>query len=240
MSTPTTQPAGRRITISGYSLYVRELGSEGPLIPPRLLVHNALSSSKIWARAMPLLAHHTRCVAPDLPGHGDSADLARDAPVPDMPHVLVDIAEECGMPMFDLIGASRGGGFALGLAARFPQRVRRLVLVGATGMITTHSNHKLADEDEKAVLRHLKVRATPKNSGARALLTSFERDMDVGLQDDSVSQRHAMIFVDEAGASLLDMASTNGSFLNGKRASSVELALGDLVRIGETRIEVRG
>ena len=113
-------------------------------------------------------------------------------------------------------------------------------LVGATGMITTHSNHKLADEDEKAVLRHLKVRATPKNSGARALLTSFERDMDVGLQDDSVSQRHAMIFVDEAGASLLDMASTNGSFLNGKRASSVELALGDLVRIGETRIEVRG
>ena len=49
-----------------------------------------------------------------------------------------------------------------------------------------------------------------------------------------------MIFVDEAGASLLDMASTNGTFLNGKRTSSSELSLGDLVRIGETRIEVRG
>ena len=113
-------------------------------------------------------------------------------------------------------------------------------LVGATGMITQHSSHRLSDEDEKAVARHLKIRATPKMAGARALLTSFERDPDVGLQDDSISQRHAMIFVDEAGASLLDMASTNGTFLNGKRTSSAELALGDLIRIGETRIEVRG
>lgn len=117
---------------------------------------------------------------------------------------------------------------------------RSQTLVGATGMITQHSLHRLSDEDEKSVTRHLKIRATPKMAGARALLTSFERDADVGLQDDSVSSRHAMIFVDEAGASLLDMASTNGTFLNGKRTSSAELALGDLIRIGETRIEVRG
>jgi hypothetical protein len=117
---------------------------------------------------------------------------------------------------------------------------RSEALVGATGMITQHSAGKLTDEDEKAVSRHLKIRASPKLVGARALLTSFERDMDVGLRDDAVSQRHAMVFVDEAGVSLLDMASTNGTFLNGKRTASAELQLGDLVRIGETRIEVRG
>jgi pSer/pThr/pTyr-binding forkhead associated (FHA) protein len=117
---------------------------------------------------------------------------------------------------------------------------RSETLVGATGMITQHSAGKLTDEDEKAVTRHLKIRATPKNQGARSLLTSFERDMDVGLRDDSVSQRHAMVFCDEAGASLLDMASTNGTFLNGQRKPSSELQLGDLIRIGETRIEVRG
>jgi hypothetical protein len=117
---------------------------------------------------------------------------------------------------------------------------RSQTIAGATGMITQHSSHRLSDEDERAVTRHLKIRATPKMQGARALLTSFERDADVGLQDDSISSRHAMIFVDEAGASLLDMASTNGTFLNGKRAYSEELALGDLIRIGETRIEVRG
>lgn len=113
-------------------------------------------------------------------------------------------------------------------------------LIGATGMITQHSLLRLSDEDDKAVARHLKIRAHPRMTGARSLLTNFERDADVGLLDDSVSSRHAMVFVDEAGASLLDMASTNGTFLNGKRCMSVELALGDLIRIGETRIEVRG
>lgn len=117
---------------------------------------------------------------------------------------------------------------------------RSQTLAGATGMITHHSSSKLSEEDERAVARHLKIRATPKMAGARSLLTSFERDLDVGLQDDSISSRHAMIFVDEAGASLLDMASRNGTFLNGKRTPSAELALGDLIRIGETRIEVRG
>jgi pSer/pThr/pTyr-binding forkhead associated (FHA) protein len=117
---------------------------------------------------------------------------------------------------------------------------RSQALIGATGQITQHSLMRLSDEDDRSVARHLKVRANPKMEGARSLLTSFERDSDVGLQDDSVSQRHAMIFVDEAGASLLDMASTNGTFLNGKRKNSAELALGDLIRIGETRIEVRG
>ena len=117
---------------------------------------------------------------------------------------------------------------------------RSQTLVGATGQITQHSLMRLSEEDDKSVARHLKIRANPKLAGARSLLTSFERDADVGLQDDAVSQRHAMVFVDEAGASLLDMASTNGTFLNGKRCQSNELALGDLIRIGETRIEVRG
>lgn len=110
---------------------------------------------------------------------------------------------------------------------------------GSTGMITQHSLTRLDDEDNKTVARHLKIRA-PLKEGARALLTSFDRDPDVGLQDDAVSSRHMMIFVDEAGASLLDVASTNGTFVNGRRITEAELALGDLVRIGETRIEVRG
>lgn len=110
---------------------------------------------------------------------------------------------------------------------------------GATGMITEHSLTRLDVEDTKTVARHLKIRA-PLKDGARGLLTSFERDPDIGLSDDAVSSRHAMVFCDEAGASLLDMASTNGSFVNGRRCTEAELALGDLLRIGETRIEIRG
>ena len=118
--------------------------------------------------------------------------------------------------------------------------VRSADLGGETHLVTTTTMRKLEDEDNRLVSRHLKIRAAPEKKGARALLTNFARDPDIPLTDDAVSQNHAMIFVDEAGASLLDMASTNGSFLNGKRVSSTELALGDVVRIGGTRVEIRG
>ncbi len=118
--------------------------------------------------------------------------------------------------------------------------VRSTDLAGETHLVTTTTLRKLEDEDNRLVSRHLKIRAAPEKKGARALLTNFGRDADVPLTDDAVSQNHAMIFVDEAGASLLDMASTNGTFLNGKRVSSTELALGDVVRFGGTRIEIRG
>lgn len=110
---------------------------------------------------------------------------------------------------------------------------------GATGMITAHSLVRLDDEDNKTVARHLKIRA-PLKSGARGLFTSFERDIDVCFVDDAISSRHAIIFCDEAGGTLLDMGSTNGTFVNGRRVTESELALGDLVRVGETRIEIRG
>jgi hypothetical protein len=116
---------------------------------------------------------------------------------------------------------------------------RSTELVGATMQVTSTSQLRLAEEDHKAVARHLKLRAPDKN-GARPLLANFERDYDVQLRDDASSQCHGMIFCDEAGASLFDMGSTNGTYVNGKRVSAAELALGDLIRIGETRIEVRG
>jgi len=122
------------VRVAGYDVVYADAGTEGPVLPARLLVHNALSSHVIWEHAMPFLAQQTRCLAPDLPGHGDSSALSPTGPVPDMPAILDAFLDELAIARADLIGASRGGGFALAMAARFPERVRRLVLVGATGM----------------------------------------------------------------------------------------------------------
>ncbi len=116
---------------AGYDVAYDDVGTEGPILPVRLLVHNALSSHVIWERSIAQLAHATRCIAPDLPGHGHSSAVTS---APDMPAVLDALLEALGLARVDVIGASRGGGFALAFAARFPHRVRRLVLVSATGM----------------------------------------------------------------------------------------------------------
>jgi len=60
-------------------------------------------------------------------------------------------------------------------------------------------------------------------------------DMDVRLDDLTVSKRHARIIRNEQGEHILeDLASSNGTFLNGLQVTTKKLASGDQVRIGST------
>ena len=54
----------------------------------------------------------------------------------------------------------------------------------------------------------------------------------VPLPADDVSRRHARIAPDGAGHLLADLASTNGTFVNGRRVEAHRLAAGDRVRLG--------
>ncbi|MCP4501383.1 MAG: FHA domain-containing protein [Deltaproteobacteria bacterium] len=104
-------------------------------------------------------------------------------------------------------------------------------------MISQGEGRRLNVEDQRKVAELLSKRRETLND-ARAEMNSFNRDDDIDLNDDATSQTHAMIFVDEAGASLVDVASTNGTFVNGSRLSEAALQDGDLLRLGETRFEI--
>jgi len=54
------------------------------------------------------------------------------------------------------------------------------------------------------------------------------------LHDAKVSRHHARIDRNETGFTIVDLGSTNGTFVNGKRVLSAALAPGDLVRLGDT------
>ena len=112
-------------------------------------------------------------------------------------------------------------------------------MMGGTAMISQGERRRLDAEDQRLIVEHLKRRASPGKTGARAEVSSFIRDDDLDLADDAVSQTHAMIFVDEAGISMVDVASTNGSYVNGNRITESELIEGDIFRVGETRVECK-
>jgi pSer/pThr/pTyr-binding forkhead associated (FHA) protein len=63
-------------------------------------------------------------------------------------------------------------------------------------------------------------------------------DAQLRLSDDAVSRQHAVVTYDDEALHYIieDLASTNGTRLNGKRIRSVALVEGDRILIGETTL----
>jgi 2-hydroxy-6-oxonona-2,4-dienedioate hydrolase len=102
---------------------------------PLVLLHGGSGSWTHWIRNVEALAAAGRQVlVPDLPGFGDSArppaGQDADAIVEPLAQGLVQLL---GNEPLDIAGFSFGGLTAGLLAAARPERVRRLVLVGAPG-----------------------------------------------------------------------------------------------------------
>jgi pimeloyl-ACP methyl ester carboxylesterase len=96
-----------------------------------------LHSSQGEGAAMPFLeelADACRVVAPVFPGFGASEGLASIDDIEDASFHLLDVLDRLDVAQVDLLGLSLGGWMAAELATRWPERVRRLVLVNAVGL----------------------------------------------------------------------------------------------------------
>ena len=58
------------------------------------------------------------------------------------------------------------------------------------------------------------------------------READIQLTDERVSRRHASLKWSGTGFTLVDLQSTNGTYVNGGKAGSIRLLDGDRIRIG--------
>lgn len=102
-----------------------------PVGPSVILLHGFLGSGRDWRGFARLLAGDARCLAVDLPGHGQSsADGARcsfDRTLRALAEVLAGAP-----PPVHVVGYSMGGRLAWALAARCAPAVAGLVVVSAT------------------------------------------------------------------------------------------------------------
>lgn len=63
---------------------------------------------------------------------------------------------------------------------------------------------------------------------------------DVYIEDVYVSDEHAEVLSDDGSWSVRDLGSTNGTYLNGAKVTRpTPLAVGDQLRFGKTRVELR-
>lgn len=61
-------------------------------------------------------------------------------------------------------------------------------------------------------------------------------DADIVLDDPGVSRRHAEIRLEDGGAVVRDLGSTNGTFVDGERAGAARVTDGSQITVGRTRI----
>jgi len=120
-----------KLTVDGCDVYAYT-GARAfvAALPTLVFVHGAAHDHSVWALQSRYFAHHgCNVLALDLPGHGRStgAPLASVDAIADwLPRVL----DAAGVKTAALIGHSMGGLAVLACAARFPERVTRIALLG--------------------------------------------------------------------------------------------------------------
>lgn len=111
------------IPVSGGEVWAEDTGGDKPTL---LLLHPGIGDSRIWDPMMPALARDHRVIRYDSRGYGRSpAATAEFSLVAD----CVAVLDRLGIGRTPVVGCSRGGNVALGLALAEPQRVEALVLL---------------------------------------------------------------------------------------------------------------
>ena len=113
------------VTVAGARVYYLHAGSG----PPMLLLHGLVGCSECWRANLDALAQHASVYAVDLLNMGKSERVVGlDASLKATVKRVVATMDALGLDAADIVGHSHGGAVGLMLAARYPRRVRRLIL----------------------------------------------------------------------------------------------------------------
>lgn len=127
---PSTHPSDllEVVTIGDGPVFYRQHHALVEQRPPLLLLHGWGGSSRYWRPTLTEFGVDRRVIAPDLPGFGASPPLRGAANADQLAAAVVAFADAMGLEQFDLNGHSFCAMVAIYVAARHPERVRRLVL----------------------------------------------------------------------------------------------------------------
>jgi pimeloyl-ACP methyl ester carboxylesterase len=122
-----------------------------PRLPTIVFIHGGAQDHSVWALQSRYFAHHGFGVlAVDLPGHGRSGGVPL-AHIQDMADWSVAVLDAAGVASAALAGHSMGSLVSLECAARYPQRVSRIALLGiAFPMRVSPELLRATREDEPA------------------------------------------------------------------------------------------
>ena len=127
-SKQSTKVLAEYVELSGLQMHCETLGNG----PPLLLLHAGMATiDTCFEDLRPMLAKRWTILAVEQQGHGHTADLPRPLTYEQMVDDTAALLQRKKISGADVFGWSDGGIVALGLAARHPQLVRKVAIIGA-------------------------------------------------------------------------------------------------------------
>ncbi len=135
MTMATTGLSAQRGPVTGYApvnglrMYYEVHGSGEPVV----LLHGAfMTITSNWEGWISELSKTRKVIAVEMQGHGRTADIPRGLNDENNADDVAALLEYLKIPRADLIGYSMGGGVAMQVAVRHPDKVRRAVIISST------------------------------------------------------------------------------------------------------------
>ncbi len=116
------------LSVSGISLHYEVEGSG----PPLVLVAGLSSDGASWAPVTPHLTPHAKLILPDNRGCGQTQTNAGEVTIEAIADDIIALLDHLEIEQANILGHSMGGVIAMTIAARRPDRLRRLVLSATT------------------------------------------------------------------------------------------------------------
>jgi pimeloyl-ACP methyl ester carboxylesterase len=98
---------------------------------PVILLHGWLGSWALWRDTIEILGKEFRTYALDFFGFGDSLDHSANFSVTNYVELVNQFMDRLGIVKAPLIGHSMGGSVSLGVAARYPEKVVKVAVIGS-------------------------------------------------------------------------------------------------------------
>ena len=120
----------RFVDVDGVRVHYQEAGDESA--PALVLIHGFASSTLVWSKVfLRLAAAGFRVIAIDMLGFGYSGKPRNGSyTIAGQADILVGLLDRLNIKHATLVGSSYGGAVAATCALDYPQRVKKLVLIG--------------------------------------------------------------------------------------------------------------
>lgn len=99
-----------------------------------IFVHGLSSNSDAWYRNIESLKKDFTCIAIDLPGFGKSYKNADEFTATYFAEILKEFADKLKLQKFTLVGHSMGGQASIRFAAKYPEKLDKLILIAPAGI----------------------------------------------------------------------------------------------------------